>query len=171
MNSLDKMEKKSIKPHLIELSELKISDPLNQDRLSNIPVRLKSYLSDLTGISDLVIKQRSYLAFISYIYQTIEYKSKTNVDVRRMFTHKLEDQVALITLQCEEPNKKDDSDTAQLESIKKILRDFFKTREGLKHCEDMNLVDQIHQLKKYEGELKERWDQDMQSCLDVIAEL
>lgn len=171
MESLDKIEKESIKPYLIELSKLKISIPLHRDQINSVSERTKSFLKDLIRISDLIIKQRSYLTLISFIYQTIEYKSKLNADVRQSVTQKLEEQVCRITLQDERPNKKDDSDVTHLKRIKKLLCDFFKTKKDLKLSEDMTLVDQICQLKKYEGELKGQWNQDMQSCLDVIAEL
>ncbi|KAI7888236.1 uncharacterized protein EV154DRAFT_518385 [Mucor mucedo] len=159
MESLDKIEKESIKPYLIELSKLKISIPLHRDQINSVSERTKSFLKDLIRISDLIIKQRSYLTLISFIYQTIEYKSKLNADVRQSVTQKLEEQVCRITLQDERPNKKDDSDVTHLKRIKKLLCDFFKTKKDLKL------------IKKYEGELKGQWNQDMQSCLDVIAEL
>ncbi|KAG2206774.1 hypothetical protein INT47_003716 [Mucor saturninus] len=171
MESLDKIEKESIKPYLIELSKLKISIPLHQDQINSVSERTKSFLNDLIRISDMIIKQRSYLTLISFIYQTIEYKSKLNADVRQSVTQKLEEQVYRITLQDERLNKKEDSDVTHLKRIKKLLCDFFKTKKDLKSSEDMTLVDQICQLKKYEGELKGQWNQDMQSCMDVIAEL
>lgn len=156
---------------MIELSKLKISAPLYQDEINNTFERMSSYLHDLERISDLAFKQRAYQALLSFVYQTIEYKSRIKSDALNSFTQTLEKQVNHLTLHDEITVTKDERDIKHLDIIKILLDDFFESKNGLISTEKMSLADRIHKLKKYEATLQEKWDQDIQSCLDAVTEL
>jgi Na+/phosphate symporter len=169
--SLEKLEKEFIRPYLIELSKLKISAPLRQDEIENSFERMSSLLDDLEKITDLAIKQRACQTLFNFVYQTIEFKLKSNSDTLELFTQTLEKQVSCLTLKDEKSVKKDESDNTHLKFIKKLVDGFFESKKDITSKEDMSLSDQIHKLKKYEATLKEKWNQDIQSCLDAIEEL
>ncbi|KAG2234749.1 hypothetical protein INT48_000098 [Thamnidium elegans] len=162
---LEKLEQESIKPSLIELSELKIAAPLIQDQFEKAIEYAELLKRDLVKIIDVLIKQRAIQTFISCIDQ-IKNEAIPNSD-------SLENIVATINSLFLKDTKETEisTDNTQSQLTEKLLDDFLESKDNTLYNRDMIMADKIHALKKYQLKLKNRWSQDFDSCLDAITEL
>jgi hypothetical protein len=170
------MEQKSIRPCLIKLSELKITQPLHEDRYTHEKKLCNHVLDDLEKLYTIALKQRSCQQLIEYIHN--QHHTKLEVTTLEAFSKVLEDQVTSLTKK--ETIRQDldinNKEHVYTKTIKNLLDEFFKSKKDIalfttKTQQDMTLSEQIETLKEYELKLEKKWQTDFQSCLDAADTL
>lgn len=162
---LEKLEQESIKPSLIELSELKIAVPLIQDQFEKAIAYVELLKQELVKILDVLVKQRAIQTFISCVDQ-IKNEAIPNSDTPVNIA------TAINSLSLTDTKETDIStDNTQSQLTEKLLDDFLESKDYTLFNRDMTVADKIHALKAFQLKLQNRWSQDFDSCLDAVTEL
>jgi hypothetical protein len=168
------MEQKSIRPNLIKLSELKVTQPLHEDRYVYEKKLCNYVLDDLEKLYTIALKQRSCQQLAEYIHNQHPNNLENTLEA---FAKALEDQLVILNRkETVDKNTIDNTEDVHTTMIKNLLDKFFKSKKDIalfttNTQEDMTLSEQIETLKEYESKLEKKWQSDFQSCLDAAETL
>ncbi|KAI9338639.1 hypothetical protein BD770DRAFT_400589 [Pilaira anomala] len=168
--SLEELEQESIKPLLIELSQLKIANPLIQDQFKKAIEYVELLTKDLEIIFDAAVKQRAIQLFITFVNQ-IKQESQPDTDTLENFTKTVQENIDRLLEKkgSNQPNKSD----KELELTKKLVDDYFESKKDTlgQQKNKKTLSEKVLALKEYQAQLEEQWTHDFDSCLDAISAL
>ncbi|KAI7906133.1 uncharacterized protein BX663DRAFT_498944 [Cokeromyces recurvatus] len=170
---LEKLEKDTIRPSLDALAELKIIWPLQEDHYRKELNILEKLLDDMDKVYKTSVKQRACQQLVSYIYDLNQQGDIDRHKTMEFLVNKLELDIARINEEKEDIKTltMEDKDKMYLEMIGLFLDDFFRQHDLENDAKELSLIEKIVKLKSYETELKQRWNEDFESCMDAAKEL
>lgn len=156
---------------LIELSQLKIANPLIQDQFKKAIEFVRLLTEDLEVIFDVAVKQRAIQLFITFVDQ-IKQESQPATDSLKFFTKTVQENIDQLLAKkvSNQPNKSD----KELELTKKLVDDYFESKKdtlGQQKKKNKTLSENVFALKEYKAQLEKQWIHDFDSCLDAISAL
>ncbi|KAI9478425.1 MAG: hypothetical protein EXX96DRAFT_570852 [Benjaminiella poitrasii] len=171
---LEKLEKNTIRPNLNKLAELKVIWPLQEEHYMNELKLLENLLQDMDKIYSILIKQRACQQLVTYMYDLDQQGKINKCEKMESLVSKLEKEIKVTEDENDQKSVStsiEKKDKMYLEMIDMFLDDFLKLYNWEKVTTELSLIEKIEILKSYETELKQRWKDDFQSCIDAAEEL
>jgi hypothetical protein len=171
-NQLENLEKDILRPQLKKIADMNVTTPFQLGQLTKDLDLMRDLKKELDKAQNILVKQRACQQMMAYIYDASRNRSKNKLETIKSVVETIEDQKASITV--DQPlGKSNASESPQhhITTIKNLLDEFFHGQNMESDAKEKSLSEQIDVLKHYEAQLKSKWQEDFQSCLDAAQEL
>lgn len=159
---LEQLEKDVIRPYLDKVAIQHVFYPLYASFITNELKLAQDYLEDLEFLYTVCIKQRSYQQLTTLLYE-------------KDATQKMQKLKSLKLLAVEQqPDKKEDAtEVNDDEPLVTVIKDLLKKvlNQIGDDATDLTLAEQIETLQRHASMLRQKWQDDFQSCQDAANEL
>lgn len=163
---LEELEKSTLRPQLKQLADLDVMIPFQRGQLTKDVDLMRDLKSELDKAQHILVKQRALQQMLVYTCDISRMGSKSKLDAIKSVVEAMEDRNLNVDKPLENKNTKDSKH--HITTIKDLLAKFFQDNSDVLK---KTLPEQIQALMHCEAELKSKWQDDFQSCLDAAQEL
>jgi hypothetical protein len=166
---LEALEKDTLRPQLKKLADMSVITPFQLGQLKKDLDLMRDIEKALDKSRHILIKQRACQQMMAYINDTSLACTKNKLEAIRSVVEAMENQQ--YSAKVDEPLESSNVGDSQLHitTIKDLLDEFFESKHM--DVKERTLLEQLDILKDYEAQLKSKWQDDFQSCLDAAQEL